>query len=283
MELPNHPTATHETKPAPSNKSLGFLVKKYFWQLILFFIIAITSGVLLADHEAKSPSSWAVYTSKDAGISFKYPKFYKVVEDRGWRITVYTSPENTENNIKIIYAHTNPSEANESADAQFLANCQPAQVNTVDANGTPIKIYENNTCGGQTIDTAVIVNAENGMDYDISLFGKTDKAVLYPFLATFLFSTATALPLPSITLPQAIPSHAVPSVTPLISCRPRPACLDETPRCMIAETADMCPPAKPTDTSEQVMCTMDAKQCPNGSWVGRTGPHCEFVCPNPKK
>lgn len=30
---------------------------------------------------------------------------------------------------------------------------------------------------------------------------------------------------------------------------------------------------------EAVACTMDAMQCPNGSYVGRTGPNCEFVCP----
>ena len=30
---------------------------------------------------------------------------------------------------------------------------------------------------------------------------------------------------------------------------------------------------------EPVACTMDAKQCPDGSYVGRTGPNCEFVCP----
>lgn len=29
---------------------------------------------------------------------------------------------------------------------------------------------------------------------------------------------------------------------------------------------------------EPVMCTADAMQCPDGSWVGRTGPNCEFVC-----
>jgi hypothetical protein len=28
-----------------------------------------------------------------------------------------------------------------------------------------------------------------------------------------------------------------------------------------------------------VACAMDAKQCPDGSYVGRTGPQCEFVCP----
>lgn len=30
---------------------------------------------------------------------------------------------------------------------------------------------------------------------------------------------------------------------------------------------------------EQVFCTADAMECPDGSWVGRTGPNCEFVCP----
>ncbi len=31
----------------------------------------------------------------------------------------------------------------------------------------------------------------------------------------------------------------------------------------------------------EVMCTMDAKECPDGSWVGRSGPNCQFVCPIP--
>lgn len=35
-------------------------------------------------------------------------------------------------------------------------------------------------------------------------------------------------------------------------------------------------PQKP----EQVACTMDAKLCPDGSYVGRQGPNCEFAaCP----
>lgn len=28
-----------------------------------------------------------------------------------------------------------------------------------------------------------------------------------------------------------------------------------------------------------IACTADAMQCPDGSWVGRTGPNCEFICP----
>jgi hypothetical protein len=35
----------------------------------------------------------------------------------------------------------------------------------------------------------------------------------------------------------------------------------------------------PVSEEDIVMCTMDAMQCPDGSWVGRTGTNCEFVCP----
>ena len=36
---------------------------------------------------------------------------------------------------------------------------------------------------------------------------------------------------------------------------------------------------KVPDVVAPVACTMDAMQCPDGSYVGRTGPRCEFVCP----
>src|SRR3989344_303537 len=38
----------------------------------------------------------------------------------------------------------------------------------------------------------------------------------------------------------------------------------------------------PKDSSKQVACTKEAKVCPDGSAVGRTGPNCEFAeCPQP--
>lgn len=45
-------------------------------------------------------------------------------------------------------------------------------------------------------------------------------------------------------------------------------------------------PSKPVETpppDNQILCTQDAKQCADGSWVGRSGPNCEFVCPNGAK
>ena len=29
-----------------------------------------------------------------------------------------------------------------------------------------------------------------------------------------------------------------------------------------------------------IACTADAKQCSDGTYVGRSGPNCEFVCPD---
>lgn len=38
---------------------------------------------------------------------------------------------------------------------------------------------------------------------------------------------------------------------------------------------------KSATNSNQTACTMEAKQCADGSYVGRTGPNCEFAaCPN---
>ena len=38
-----------------------------------------------------------------------------------------------------------------------------------------------------------------------------------------------------------------------------------------------------SDTNEQTACTMEAKLCPDGSYVGRSGPNCEFAaCPEMK-
>ncbi len=52
----------------------------------------------------------------------------------------------------------------------------------------------------------------------------------------------------------------------------------------INKNTDTAPAPKPTplppQTTEPIACTMDARVCPDGSYVGRTGPKCEFApCP----
>ena len=48
--------------------------------------------------------------------------------------------------------------------------------------------------------------------------------------------------------------------------------------CMQGNTSKSTEVKPPADN--HVMCTMDAMQCADGSWVGRSGPNCEFVCPD---
>lgn len=39
--------------------------------------------------------------------------------------------------------------------------------------------------------------------------------------------------------------------------------------------------ARPGVPDNNIMCTMEAKLCPDGSYVGRSGPKCEFAkCPS---
>jgi len=55
---------------------------------------------------------------------------------------------------------------------------------------------------------------------------------------------------------------------------------------MIVVTAFVSSSAASAQTENQdhapanaIACTMDAMMCPDGTFVGRTGPNCEFVCP----
>lgn len=49
---------------------------------------------------------------------------------------------------------------------------------------------------------------------------------------------------------------------------------------LMAQDKDLAPVVQDENEEEGVMCTMDAMMCPDGSYVGRTGPNCEFVCPS---
>lgn len=43
---------------------------------------------------------------------------------------------------------------------------------------------------------------------------------------------------------------------------------------------DTISPVPNTEATTTVVCTQDAKQCPDGTYVGRVGPHCDFAsCP----
>jgi hypothetical protein len=115
----------------------------------------------------------------------------------------------------------------------------------------------------------------------VTLFSKTLAGIIFTVFVfvAFLMGTKYQAGVDLIRYQQFNLVTAKPSPTP--TCRPRPACLDSIPRCLIPETSDMCPKAIPDPKGSQTACTMEAKLCPDGkTYVSRTGPNCEFSpCP----
>ena len=79
---------------------------------------------------------------------------------------------------------------------------------------------------------------------------------------------------------------------PVCGQPPEPACRRSIPACMMATPGpqtygNRCQLQASGATflyegecaTYPIACTADAKLCPDGSYVGRTGPNCEFVCP----
>ncbi len=73
------------------------------------------------------------------------------------------------------------------------------------------------------------------------------------------------------------------------STAPVVACMEEAMQCpdgsYVSRVGPNCDFEACPNTSgvipDSVACTMEAKQCPDGSYVGRSGPNCEFaLCPN---
>ncbi|GEM_PF-2658339 len=112
---------------------------------------------------------------------------------------------------------------------------------------------------------------------------------IHLFFVFFLFLTAGTITWSYFALSDSrftYKNNPSPSATPtpITTCTPRPACLDAIPACKMPETSDMCPPSiapsQTEKTDRKIFCTQEAKQCSDGTWVGRTGPNCEFSkCP----
>ena len=84
--------------------------------------------------------------------------------------------------------------------------------------------------------------------------------------------------MPFQRLPEANSPYQSPSPTVTPSPSFSPSTSDPTPPTSPARTPSPIPSSSPP-TGNPSICTQEAKQCPDGSWVGRTGPDCQFECP----
>jgi hypothetical protein len=96
------------------------------------------------------------------------------------------------------------------------------------------------------------------------------------FILVVLIITATTDVIFSFYHTPKIPKERNPFVTTEAKTTP-------TPFFTPIPTTSMSPLLKPSASpipSNTTACTMDARECPDGTFVGRSGPNCEFVaCP----
>ncbi len=195
-------------------------------------------------------ANWKTYTNTNYKYSFKYPSGYLLTSDNPDSVFL-SSAEN-----KITFA------AGSVEIPLPDSNCDKSKNFNLGGKKT---LYSK--CTSNTDSSGIIaVGGNNGDKYDnvpvlviYNFKGIPEENIFNQILSTFKFTEASPTP----------------------TCRPRPACLDATPRCLLPETSDMCRPSITPPSGGGIVCTQDAKLCPDGkTYVGRQGPKCEFAaCP----
>lgn len=169
-------------------------------------------------------ASWKTYVNTEGDYSIKYPSDFTlhvneahVFETNTYKPTANHLELDSDKSGVIPYITISFS-GSSSATFQDFINQQVGSDQSPSYKTTTIDVYDNipSAAGTQT----AAFSQHNNKFYVITIENTADKTFPNMFLSTFKFT----------------------DISPAPTCRPRPACLDTTPRCMIAETPDMCPP-----------------------------------------
>ncbi len=171
-------------------------------------------------------SNWKTFTSKDALFQISYPSTWTVNYSGG-------SPEFGSDNKALLQIITwNYSDKKSVEETWQAVGCGGSDPNSGCA---PIPNKETSKKRINNYDVyikveksgqmhAYIPNTTKNKTIEINSIFLTDRNVFDQILSTSKFTD----------------QNSVSTVTP--TCIPRPACLDKVPRCLIAETSNMCPP-----------------------------------------
>ncbi len=247
--------------------------------LLLFILLPFVGFLLGANYQAKldslksqnsaiipsiSPTptgisadttSWITYTNPKYGYSIKHPpSWHEEVKCRGGLpgddYICFKSPDfkespapNTESGGLIIIEN-NKMGSYWTADTIETFCTRPQVSKCVNISVGELSAKERELSGWLFKDVGIIKNGDFVMSIRVD-YATDSKGVI---LETFdqILSTFTFAPL------------STSKFTPTPTCVPRPACLDATPRCMIAESENMCPPGSNSKytcpTTEYVDC-----------------------------
>ena len=196
--------------------------------------------------------NWKTYNGNLIKVRFKYPPDWGITETKGYESggIIFNTEISIKNpNNRGISLVVNPGEG--------FAGLRLVREKEIVIDGISLKKrYFAESTDEKSLPVVFMINSKDPKRIftvigDLDANGPKNDQTFDQILSTFRFL----------------------DLSPTPTCRPRPACLDATPRCLISETSDMCPKA--------VVCTQDAKLCPDGkTYVSRQRPNCEFaLCP----
>ncbi len=184
-------------------------------------------------------AGWRTYTNTLLGFSFKYPS--KILPNEG-KENVFNKALNVEFNQHTsqnsrpgdLYLTLLASPSAVSVDTYISQQSEPkdtTRTGTVVGSKPAIMLYENPNIMEElpNVPRYEAIFENSGVLYVITLGGNNIvkyKTTYDQILSTFKFTRENITATPSPTSPYLTPT-----------CFPRPACLDATPRCMIAEPA----------------------------------------------
>ncbi len=215
--------------PSPKTNWLLFLLTG-----VVILLVGITAGLVIGKYiyapkptpTADPTANWKTYTSNKYDYQFKYPQippeassaFKFSLNDK---LSELWGPDNLIFRIEVFENINNPQLWWEN---QAIEPFTKLAVNNFDFTETTLNSYPGYSAQVKTefqepkkvFRTYVLSNNDNV--YLIhSDYGQWSNQIL----STFKF---------------------VEQATPKPTCKPRPACLDTSPRCLLPETSDMCPP-----------------------------------------
>ncbi|HSW90126.1 MAG TPA: hypothetical protein VLH19_04615 [Patescibacteria group bacterium] len=175
-------------------------------------------------------ANWKTYTNSALGISFKYPNIGTITntysQPKSGQPTFIVSNKPYFDPTKLPSCESGTKQTCLIAGKNWNQTSDVETITLADKNESSFFVAVTNSDGGTSV--LHVVQTKNPMiEIVFSVDGAGLEETFQQILSTFKFT-----------------------------CKPRPACLDATPRCMIPETADMCPQTTPQTYT-----------CPANGWV----------------
>lgn len=233
--------APHVENPPPKKFSLS--PKIIFIILALLILVVIGSSIYLSAGTQSKPTpkptpsptlkptptpdptaDWKTFIPKTNTYSIKYPS--------DWKIDTTLSPFSLSSVVistvgLSFQVDENVGQGSLEDIAKDMAKkgtVSDTIVNGINGKAVDFKLPNLNNNTSNSLKQIQLINKGNEYTLILQNSEGTPGNILNQILSTFKFT----------------------DISPRPTCRPRPACLDATPRCLIPETSDMCPPKNST-------------------------------------